>query len=136
MGHGENVQFAVSGGTPGGDSNDYKLFDSTVAFGVGSDGDARNHTLFAHDISRIQFTVKNSQAGTLTAYYSQNKGTTWTAYDVKTVVIAPSNQVNGPYDYQVDWCADWKLVWTNGGVAQATWIPALSGIRNYHGAAV
>lgn len=124
---GENVQFAVSGGTPGANSSDYVMFDSTVAF--------YSSTLHAHDISRIEFSLKNSHLGTLTAYMSQDKGTTWTAYDVKAVAAAAANTINGPYDYLVDPFADWKLVWTNGGSAQTTWIPALTGIRSYHGAA-
>lgn len=122
----ETVRVAVSGGTPGGDSNDYTLFDSTVCF---SDG------LAAHDISRIEFSVNNSQAGTLKASFSQDRGTTWNLYDSRAVVASSSGAMAGPYDYLADPYRDFKLVWTNGGVAQATWIPSIVLIRNFHGAA-
>jgi hypothetical protein len=131
----ETIDVAVSGGTPGADSSDYTLFDSTVCFGAPAYSGSKSTTLKAHGITRIEFTVKNSQAGTLTAYFSKNSGTTWTAYDVQTVAAAAANTVNGPYDYLSDPYPDIKLVWTNGGVAQATWIPVLSLIRGYHGAA-
>lgn len=125
----EVIRVGVSGGTPAGDSNTYVLFDSTVTFGVGIAGDSRNATLTAHDISRIQFTLTNSQAGTLLGYWSQNKGTTWTVYDSRAVAIPAANAISGPYDYLVDSFPDFKLAWTNGGVAQATWLPSLLLIR-------
>src|SRR6478752_1521654 len=135
MGDIERVNVAVTGGTPGGDSNDYKLFDSTVTFGTGVAGDPRNATLAAHDINRIEFSVKNSQAGTLVASYSTDKGTTWTVFDSRSVTAPAANKISGPFDYLVETFPDFKLVWTNGGVAQAPWIPALSLIRGFHGAA-
>lgn len=122
----ENIRVAVSGGTPGADSNDYILFDSTVCFSSGLD---------AHDISRIEFSVNNSQAGTRKAYFSQDRGVTWNLYDSTAVVASSSGAMAGPFDYLVDPYKDFKLVWTNGGSAQATWIPSIVMIRNYHGAA-
>lgn len=122
----ETVRVAVSGGTPAGDSNDYILFDSTVCFSGG---------LSSHDVSRVIFGVNNSQAGTRKAYFSQDSGTTWNLYDSTAVVAASAGAMSGPFDYLVDPYRDFKLVWTNGGVAQATWIPSLVLIRNFHGAA-
>jgi len=132
----ETIDVTVTGGTPGGDTNDYKVFDSTVTFGAPNQSNSKSTTLKAHDITRIIFSVKNSQAGTLTAYFSKDSGTTWTAYDVQAVAIAAANTISGPFDYLVDPYPDWKLVWTNGGVAQATWIPTITMIRGYHGAAI
>jgi hypothetical protein len=129
----ETIDVGVSGGTPGADSNDYTLFDSTVCFGVPG---KKSTTLKVHDITRIVFSVKNSQAGTLTASFSKDSGTTWTAYDVRAVAAAAANTISGPYDYLVDPYPDWKLVWTNGGSAQATWIATITLIRGFHGAAV
>ena len=129
----ETIDVGVTGGTPGGDSNVYKLFDSTVTFNAPFL--SKSTTLKAHDITRIIFSVKNSQAGTLTASFSRDSGTTWTAYDVQSVAIAAANTISGPFDYLVDPYPDWKLEWTNGGVAQATWIPTITMIRGYHGAA-
>jgi hypothetical protein len=122
----ENVRVAVSGGTPGADSNDYTLFDSTVCLSSG---------LNAHDISRIVFHVNNSQAGTRKAYWSNNGGTTWNLFDSTAVTAASAGSMSGPFDYLVDPYKDVKIVWTNGGSAQGTWLPAITLIRNYHGAA-
>ncbi len=124
----ETVNVAVQGGTPGSDSNDYILFASTTCFS--------NSTLRAHDINRITFTVVNDHTGTLKAYYSQDKGTTWTQYDSQAVGIPVSGKVSGPFDYLVDPFPDWKLVWTNGGTAQATWLPALVLIRGLRASGV
>jgi hypothetical protein len=122
----ENVRVAVSGGTPGADSADYVLFDSTVCFTSG---------LESHDISRIEFAANNSQAGSLKAYFSQDRGVTWNLYNTQAVVASSAGAMAGPFDYLVDPYRDFRLIWTNGGVAQATWIPSIVLIRNYHGAA-
>lgn len=120
MGVQETVRVRVTGGTPGTDSNDYKLFDSTVMF---TDG------LAAHGISRIIFGVQNSQAGTRKAYWSADRGVTWNLYDSTAVAIPAASTSSGPFAYLVDPYDDFKLVWANGGVAQATWITSLTLIR-------
>lgn len=122
----ETYGIGVSGGTPGTDSNDYTLFDSTVCFPGG---------LRAFDVSRIIFAVNSNAAGTLKAYFSTDKGANWTLYNQQSVAAYSSPTAAGPYDYAVDLYLDWKLVWTNGGTAQTTWRVSLTGIRNYHGAA-
>lgn len=122
----ETVRVAVSGGTPGTDSNTYVLFDSTVCFSGG---------LASHDISRVQFSVNNSQAGTRNAFWSQDRGVTWNKYDTVAVIASTASATTGPVDYLVDAYRDWKLEWVNGGVAQATWIPSIVLLRNFHGAA-
>lgn len=121
----ETIQVGVTGGTPGADSNTYKLFDSTVTFGNG---------LRQHDITRIIFTLQNSHAGTLNAYWSANGGTTWNLYDAQVPGVPAAGASSGPFDYLVDPYADWKLEWVNGGSAQTTWRTALTLIRNFHGA--
>lgn len=122
----ETINCAVGGGTPGADSNDYELFNSTTAL---------SGTLAAHDISRIQFSINSNQTGTLKAYFSVDKGANWTLYNQQSVAAYSSPNAAGPYDYLVDTYPDWKLVWTNGGSAQTTWRVAISMIRGYHGAA-
>jgi len=117
----ETIKFTVSGGTPGADSNDYILFDSTVCFSNG----LRNH-----DISRIIFGVQNDQAGTLKAYWSANRGTTWNLYSSTSVAIPAAGASSGPYGVLADPYDDVKLVWTNGGSAQTTWITTGSMVRN------
>lgn len=118
----ESFTIAVTGGTPGADSNTYKLFDSTVSFAAG-----QMRTL---NLSRITFDVKNSQAGTLNAYRSVDKGTNWDQFDTRAVAIAAAGTISGPFDYLVDTYSDLKLEWVNGGVAQATWRPEIMGIVN------
>lgn len=122
----ETVKIGVTGGTPGADSNDYTLFDSTVSFPGG---------LQAFDISRIIFAINSSGTGTLKAYFSMDKGTNWTLYNQQSVAAYSSPTAAGPYDYAVDLYPDWRLIWTNGGSAQTTWRVSLVGIRNYHGPA-
>jgi hypothetical protein len=123
--------------TPGTDSNTYVMFDSTVTFGVGIDGDVRNETLIAHEISRVIFTLDNNQAGTLKAYRSIDKGLNWKQVGGDIVVpIAGATDVNGPYDFLTDAHPDFRISWVNGGVAQTTWRPSVTMLRNYHGAAI
>jgi hypothetical protein len=120
----ENIRVTPSGGTPAGDSNDYILFDSTVAF---------TDSLDAHGISRVIFSLNSNQAGTRKAYFSQNRGTTWTLYDSVAVAAYSSPAAAGPFDYVVDTYRDWKLVWTNGGTIQTTWIVSIVLIRGFRG---
>lgn len=116
--------------TPGADSNVYIMFDSTVTFGVGVDGDPRNQTLIAHSISRVIFSVENSHAGTLRAYRSINKGTNWDQVTGDLAVAAAgATDISGPYDYLVDPYADFRLSWVNGGSAQTTWRAAVTLLR-------
>lgn len=113
----EDIRCGVSGGTPGANSNDYVLFDSTIAFnGAG---------LATYGIDRGQFSVNNSGAGSLKSYWSPDKGTTWNLNNT-TSVTAGGGITAGPYDYEINGFGDWKLVWTNGGSAQTTWGPVLS----------
>jgi hypothetical protein len=117
----ESINLGVTGGTPGADSSDYVLLDTTLAFGKGM--------LRPLGISRITFGVNNSQAGTRKAYWSKDGGTTWNLYDSTAVTAASAGAMSGPFDYLVDTYPDFKLVWTNGGSAQTTWIPTLTAIR-------
>lgn len=123
----ENIRVTPSGGTPGANSNDYILFDSTVAFTGGLD---------SHGISRLEFAINSSAAGTRKAYFSQDSGTTWTLYDSTAVAAYSSPTAAGPIDYLLDPYKDFKLVWTNGGSAQATWIVSIVLIRGDRSAAV
>jgi len=111
--------YAVSGGTPGADSNTYTLFSTVTAMGA--------KVLPTTGIKRFTLTMKNSHSGTLKAYCSTNGGTTWDEYSSQAVAAAGSGVVNGPYDFLVDPFYDWKLDFVNGGSAQTTWRLALVG---------
>lgn len=115
----EVIKLGVSGGTPGADSNDYKLFDSTTLQHPG--------TLSQMGVKRIIFGVNNSHSGTLKAYWSIDKGTTWNQYYEAAQVAASAPTMTGPIDFDIVPYDDWKLVWTNGGSAQTTWRPHLHG---------
>lgn len=128
MGWNEVSRIGVSGGTPGADGNTYVLFDSTKHLSGAS--------LNEMDINRIQLALNNSQAGTLNASFSTDKGTTWTQYSSTAVAIYSTTTAPQPYDFSVDAYQDWKLEWVNGGVAQATWKPTVTAIVGYHGSLV
>lgn len=118
----ESISLDVGGGTPGADTNTYVLFDSTTFIGAG--------VMRPRGISRITFTVKNSQAGTLNASTSNNGGTTWDQYNSQAVLASGAGVVAGPFDYLVDTFKDWKLEWVNGGAAQATWRPQMTMVKS------
>lgn len=129
---GESLKVGViNASTPGADSNTYVMVDSTVSFGVGIDGDPRNATLRAHNISRISFALKNSHLGTLKAYRSTDKGANWTQFGGDVAVAASAaTDISGPYDYLVDTYSDFRLSWVNGASAQTTWRPEVTMIRS------
>lgn len=113
----EDIQVGVSGGTPGSDSNEYTLFDSTVSLGAG--------LLAVKGIDRGQFSVNNTQSGSLKSYWSPDKGTTWNLNST-TSVAANAGITAGPYDFAISGFIDWKLTWVNGGTAQSPWQPTLT----------
>lgn len=132
----ETLKVKVVSSTPGGDSSTYNLFDSTVTFGAPNRITGVPTAFRSHCISRLMLRLTNSQAGTLKFYSSTDGGTTWaqTGGDI-SVSASTSTDINGPYDYLVDPYDDVKLDWVNGGVAQATWAPGVTLLREYHGPA-
>jgi hypothetical protein len=103
-----------TGATPGADSNVYVLF-STVAANAPANFFAMSGTC------RVTLSLSCSQNGTLKAYKSQDRGVTWQQYVADDAVVAAPTAA-AFRDYVVEGLADWKLEWTNGGVAQATWL--------------
>ena len=127
---GESLKVKVVAATPGADTNVYVMFDSTVTFGVGADGDPRNQTLNAHDISRVAFSLENSHLGTIRSYESMDKGLNWVQFgDDISVAAAGATDISGPYDFLVDTYDDVRISWVNGGSAQTTWRPGIKLIR-------
>lgn len=123
----EDVQVKITAATPGNDSNEYTLFDSTVVFGGG--------LLPERGINRGQFAVNNTQAGSLKSYWSPDNGTTWNLNST-TSVAANAGITAGPYDFVISGFVDWKLTWVNGGVAQSPWQPTLTLSRGQKQASV
>ncbi|HXU23058.1 MAG TPA: hypothetical protein VN697_03400 [Tepidiformaceae bacterium] len=112
----------MSGGTPAADSNEYVLFDSTIALGAG--------LMQVKGIDRGQFMVDNPAAGTLKSYWSPDKGTTWNLNSTTSVAARGGGATSGilasPFDYSLSGFADWKLAWLNSGTAQTGWQPTLT----------
>lgn len=113
----EDIQVGVTGGTPGANSNDYVLFDSTAM--------TPPLDLVSQGIDRAQFMVNNTQSGSLKSYSSPDKGVTWNLNST-TTVAANAAITGGPYDFAISGFVDWKLVWTNGGTVQSPWQPTLT----------
>ncbi len=132
----ENINVKVISAAPGGDSNTYNQFNSTVTFGAPTASNSASTTLMAHGISRLEFRVANNAAGTLKFYTSTDGGTNWdqTGGDI-TVAASTSTDINGPYDFLLDPYKDCKLDWVNGGSAQTTWRPNVVLVRGDRSAA-
>lgn len=111
-----------SGLTPGADANTYVLFATTLP---AAPTDAQNAQWpqkgFAlMGIHKVALALKNTQAGTLNAYESPDRGVTWNQVDT-VAVAATAATASFLADYLVEGFADFKLEWVNGGAAQAKW---------------
>lgn len=95
------------------------LFDSTVAFPGAMFFDQ-------NCIARMMVRLVNSQAGTLIAAKSNDRGTNWITIASDSVAAAAANSEN-VYDFLVEGLADFRLQWTNGGVDQAAFSPDIVG---------
>lgn len=69
-------------------------------------------------IKRLIFSVDNDQAGTLKAYKSGNRGTTWTRVLADIAVVAAAANTETVKDFLIEQYADFKLEWTNGATPQ------------------
>lgn len=112
--------------TPGADSNAYTLF-STVDANWPQNGFA----LFG--IHRFCLDLAHNQAGTLRWYRSDDRGVNWILMGVEAI-SPPTNETN-IRDWLIDGAKDWRLVWTNGGVAQTVWSPMMTLVEDRHPAA-
>ena len=128
------AQILWQGTTPGADSNVYVLFATCtpgatqtdrVIQNANRDGGCPAHFFANANAHKFVVDLKNSQAGTLDEYYSPDRGTTWLKISSNPVAI-PAAGFDTPREYLVESYADWKLEWTNGGVAQATWSPQMA----------
>lgn len=124
--------FTYQGLTPGADANVYSLYDSVQLFpGAGMASQM--------GMKRLQIDLAHNQAGTLKWYKpttsrgltSTNNGTGTAATTLWTqigtlAVAAPAAGVSDSFDFLVEEFYDFKLEWTNGGVAQNPWIPSIA----------
>lgn len=111
---GQFSQIKLTSATPGGDAATYNLFDSTAT--------GYPARFFAEQgAHKFIVDIKNSQAGTLKAYKSQDRGVTWLQIYQASVAAAAATSTN-LFEFAIEPFADWKLDWLNGGSAQATWV--------------
>lgn len=130
---GAYAQINWGGTVPGADSNTYVLWASCVPGTTQTDRVIQNANrdgacgarMFAeYGLHKFTITLKNSQAGTLNTYYSPDRGTTWLQLTTDAVAI-PGAGTASRFEWIVEAYPDWKVEWVNGGVAQATWSPAM-----------
>lgn len=106
------------GTTPGADSNDYVLFDTTVSF-----PNAPNMFQLSC-IKRFILDLGHDEDGTLEEYKSSDGGANWT--QVSSEAITASATATTTREYAVEPYDDWRLVWANGGSAQTVWDPDMA----------
>ena len=111
--------FKYAGDTPGADSDTYVLFSTVAAF--------PGARAFAYaGIKRFKVNLEHSHLGTINAYRSNDRGTTWHQLSTNAVAAPAANEAN-EYDFIVEGYDDWKVEWVNGGTAQDPWSVALNG---------
>ncbi len=81
--------------------------------------------LAAADVKRIVFAVKNSHAGTLKVYESDDGSTYRQIFGDIAVGASAATDVSGPYDWFVEPYKFVKIDWVNGGTNQTTWEPSM-----------
>jgi len=110
------TKFYPTVATPGADSNNYTLFDST-SFSPGSWRQAA--------FKRMILDLPCDQNGTLVEEKSNDDGATWIAVSSEAITAAAATSTYR--EYAVEPYDDWRLYWTNGGSAQTLWGPSVSG---------
>lgn len=70
-------------------------------------------------LHRFLVDIKNSHAGTLKEYKSDDGGTTWNQIS-ETAIAAAAATATNVKDYLVSGYRDWKVDWVNGGTTQTT----------------
>lgn len=116
---------AYSGSTPGADSNDYVLFSTSVAF-PRAQGYPPGYTDLA-GVKRVRISLAHSHNGTFKLQRSSNgeaSAPTWTTINDEAITAAASER--SFYDAHVAGLRDWRVIWTNGGSAQTTWVPEIT----------
>lgn len=115
----EHFQIKYTGTALPGNAEVVTLIDTVVA-GWGANAIA---TL---GIARFYVAIANSQAGTLKAYKSVDRGANWiqiVADQAVAIVATNSENIN---DYLVEAYQDFKLTWTNGASVQTVFSVSMS----------
>lgn len=101
------------------DNADVAIIFTTVQAGFGANWFA------SHGLNRLLVSINNSQAGTLNAYESSDRGVNWVKIDTLAVAAAAASteRIN---DYLVEQYRDWKLEWVNGATIQTVFTVNIS----------
>jgi len=110
----ETVKLKYTGSTPGADSNSYELF-STITAGMGG------NLLQSCGLKRYMLDLEHDNAGTILVSKTEDRGTTWVVVS-STAIAAPAANSTTQFDVLVEPFGDFKVVWTNGGSAQGSFI--------------
>lgn len=115
------------GSTPGADSNDYVLVASILPAAPTNAMNGNWPECFPANVGarKLCLTLDHVQAGTLKFYASQNRGVTWRQID-EVAAPAPAANSSTVVEFLIEGLRDFKLEWTNGGVAQNPWEVNLS----------
>lgn len=114
-----------TGSTPGADSNDYELFNSITA-GLPGNWPA------LHGVYKIVIDIKHSHLGTLKWYKTDSdptnasdSGVTWGQMG-QLSVATPASTEGSLAEIFIEAEKHVKVLWTNGGTAQTSWIVDIS----------
>lgn len=114
-----DCNLVYGGGTPGADANTYVFINSVTAGWPG-------HFAAMTGSHKLVVSLSNSQAGTFKFYLSNDRGTNWTQSTGDVAVGIPAAGTTNDYEFLIEHAKDFKLEFTNGGVAQATWAVFMS----------
>ena len=105
-------QITFSGSTPGADSTEYTLYDSTT----------ESVTWLAYtESARYRLALKHSHLGTIKAYAQAGRSGTWVQFYQKAVRTPAASVRMHTTSIPIATHADIKVTWVNGGSAQTTW---------------
>lgn len=112
----EKVRVKYTGSALPGNAETVVLFSTVAAF-------PGAQYLAQRGLERFVLSLVNDQAGTLKAFFSDNRGVSWTQIDNVAVAIAPANE-DQVYDFGgLPAFQDWKLEWLNGATPQTSFKP-------------
>lgn len=105
-------QIPYAGSTPGADSADYDLYDSTSG-SVGVIGSISG--------CRYRLSIKHSHAGTLKGYAKSTRSGSWVQFYQKALKAPAAAIRMHEISVPIVTHPDVKFTWTNGGTAQNPW---------------
>lgn len=77
-------------------------------------------------IKRFIVDLKHDQTGTVKAYRSQDRGTTWNQFYDSGAIAAPAATSSTIRDIAIEPYEDWKVEWVNGATPQTTFLVGMA----------